>query len=92
MSDDNNKPPLRKTSDIWFMGYLQNEGYALEDYEVQHPGKSIFHVRISEEDWKKYKLEFHQHKVNKVRRNVESLKDLSFLLLLIVPVINIFGF
>jgi len=77
-NNTSNVPALRKTTDIWFMAYLQSRGYDLLDFEVLNPGKSIFQVKISEEDWKKYKMEFHQHEVNTIRRFVEGLKDLSF--------------
>ena len=76
---ETNNQVLKKTTDIWFMGFLQSKGYKLTDFEVINPGKSIFILMIAEDEWKKHKLAFHGHEVNVIRRYVEGLKDLSFL-------------
>lgn len=76
MAEENKE--LKKTTDIWFAAYLQFKGYELSDFEVLHPGKSVFLFTVSPEAWKDLKLEFNNHEISKIRRLTDGLKDLSY--------------
>ena len=57
-NEDKGNNQVKKTTDIWFAAYLQFKKYALQDFEVLHPGKSIFKFDIPDQSWKDLKLEF----------------------------------
>jgi hypothetical protein len=67
-----------ETTDIWFAAYLRYKGYEITDFEVMHRGKGKYIFSISEEDWKKLKLEFSKSETNAIKSFHLSLKDMTY--------------
>jgi hypothetical protein len=67
-----------KTTDIWFASFLKFKEYSLIDYEVIARGKAKYHFDISDEDWKKMKLEYLNSDLSKLKQIMEEIKDLAF--------------
>lgn len=67
-----------ETTDLFFAAYLKLKGFELSDYTVLSRGKGRYIFNISEEDYKKQKLEFSNSDISKIKQNCESLKDLLY--------------
>lgn len=66
------------TTDIWFSAFLKANGYEIIKFDVLSRGKGRYYFQISEEDWKKMKVEFNGSELLKYKYLIESLKDLVF--------------
>lgn len=66
------------TTDIWFSAFLKAKGYEIIKFDVLSRGKGRYYFQISEEDWKKMKVEFNASELLKYKYLIESLKDLVF--------------
>lgn len=70
---------MQKTTDIWFASFLQEiKNKAVTDYSVIKPGKGEFRFDLTDEEWKKFKLEFDQSDFSKLKYGQERLKDLIY--------------
>lgn len=67
-----------KTTDLWFAAFLKLKGYKIKDFIVISRGKGQYEFIISEELWKKEKLEFIQSDISRVKQIMEQLKDLLY--------------
>lgn len=69
---------LKKTKDLWFASFLLLKGYDVFDYTKLSSNKGEYIFDISDEDWKKFKLEFNVSNISKVKYFQEKLKDLIY--------------
>jgi len=67
-----------ETTDIWFASYLKFKGFELSGWEVLHRGKGKYKFDISEEEWRRIKLEFMSSETNSIKAFHLSLKDLTY--------------
>lgn len=67
-----------ETTDIWFASYLLYKGFELYDFEVIHRGKGKYKFNITEDEWKKLKLEFSTSETNAIKSHHLSLKDMTY--------------
>lgn len=70
----------QSTKDLWFASFLMLKGYTVSNYEILSANKikGIFYFDINLEDWTKYKLEFSESDISKVKYFQEQLKDLIY--------------
>ena len=66
---------VNKTRDLWFGAFLKFKGYKVSDFTLLNK-RGEFWFDISNEDWKKLKLEFDNSDISKMKWMLESLKDL----------------
>jgi hypothetical protein len=64
------------TTDLFFAAFLKMKGYELQDFEVISKGRGKFKFKISDEDYKKMKLEFLKSDISRLKQIIEELKDL----------------
>jgi len=69
---------MKKITDLWFASYLRSKGFELVDFELKHRGKGIYIFEISDEEYKKLRIEFFKSEVSKVKQIMEELKDLVY--------------
>ena len=75
MSEHNNKIG---TKDVWFSAYLQDLGHEIVAVNRITRGKAEYMFELSEEDWRKLKLDFHNSKLSKYKSLISKLKDLAY--------------
>jgi hypothetical protein len=66
------------TCDIWFAAYLKFNGYVIKDFEIIQRGKAKFIFDMSQEDYKKMKLDFIKSDLSKLKQIIEEVKDLAY--------------
>lgn len=69
---------MQNSTDLWFCAFLMSRGFEVKKYDVIFRGKARFYFDISEDDWKKYKLEFNNSDLVKYKMLIDQLKDLSY--------------
>lgn len=68
---------MKHSSDVWFISFLIIKGNKIAKYDVIERGRVKCYFEISEDDWKKHKLEFSQSEVSKYKQTIEMLKDMG---------------
>lgn len=66
------------TTDLFFASYLKLKGYKLTNYKVVSRGKGRYFFEITDEEYKKEKLEYSNSDISKIKQISESLKDLLY--------------
>lgn len=69
---------MKQSTDVWFCAYLINKGLVIKEYSVIARGKISCRFDISDNDWQKYKLEFHNSEISKFKSIIDKLKDLAY--------------
>lgn len=69
---------MKTSTDLFFCAFLKLKGVGLSSYDVIQRGKISCSYELSDEDWKKNKLEFNNSEFAKLKQIIEQLKDLSF--------------
>ncbi len=67
-----------ETTDIWFASYLQVKGFKLSDFTVMSRGKGSYKFDMTDEEWKKAKMDFSNSEVSKVKTSYSGLRDMLF--------------
>lgn len=67
---------VKLTTDIWFASFLKLKGHKVKNFDVMTKSKGRFHFEISEEEWKKLKLEFDASDISKIKMHQIALKDM----------------
>ena len=69
---------MKTTTDLWLATYLISKDVVLQDYKQLGPRKVSFCFDISDDDWKKLKLEYFSSELSEFKQAMEKLKDLSY--------------
>lgn len=69
---------MKTSTDLFFCAYLNLKGHNIHSYDVIQRGKISCSFDISDENWKKHKIEFNNSEFAKLKQLIEQLKDLSF--------------
>lgn len=64
------------TSDLFFAAFLKLKGYEIEDFQVISKGRGKYKFKMTEDEYKKQKIEFVKSDISKVKQHIEELKDL----------------
>ena len=67
-----------KTTDLWFASFLIFKKFKLSAYNVISRGKGEFFFQMTEEEWKKMKLEFNSSDLSVIKQTIDQLKDLCY--------------
>jgi hypothetical protein len=67
---------VKVTTDIWFASFLKLKEYQVINFDVLPKSKGRFYFNISDEDWKKLKLEFDASAISKIKMHQIALKDM----------------
>jgi len=67
-----------KTTDIWFASFLQLKGVKLSNFTIIGKGKGSFDFCLTEDEWRKFRLEFNDSDISKIKQIQLSLKDLLY--------------
>lgn len=81
---------LKSTSDVWYAAFLMSKGYKIINYTVIARGKVRCDFDITEEDWKKLKIEFNNSDIVKFKHYIDMIKDMAFIGLLTLPLLSVF--
>ena len=69
---------MKGSTDIWFTSFLLSKGYSVTDFELLAKHKGNYKFNISDEDWKKLKLEYISSDIKKLEELHKQLKDLLY--------------
>ncbi len=69
---------MKRVTDLWFASYLKCKGYELVDFELKQRGKGVYIFEISEEDYKKLRLDFFKSDISNIKQIMEALKDMAY--------------
>lgn len=69
---------LKVSSDVWFCAFLIKKGLKIKEYDVIDKGRVRCKFDVSEDEWKKYKLEFNNSELSEFKTIIDKLKDLAF--------------
>lgn len=69
---------MNSTTDLWFAAFLKLKGIELHTFEVLSRGKGKYTFAISNEDWKKMKMDFMRHDISRLKQIMQELKDLLY--------------
>ena len=61
------KKNIIDTTDIWFVSFLRMNGYNIHSFDVLPKSKGRFYFEMTEEEWKKMKLEFNRSTVSDIK-------------------------
>ena len=67
-----------KTTDIWFASFLQLKGVQLLNFSILSKGRGSFDFKLTEEEWRTFRLEFNNSDISKIKQIQLSLKDLLY--------------
>ena len=67
---------MKSSTDIWFIAFLVRSGFPVKDFTLIAKGKAKYFFDISDEDWKRCKMEFHNSEISQYKAIFEKLKDL----------------
>ena len=69
---------MKETTDLWFAAFLLLRGEVVANFAKIGPRKARYQFDISDEAWKKYKLEFFSSEIQQIKQKQEQLKDLIY--------------
>ena len=69
---------MKKTTDLWFVSYLELNGVQITSNKLLKPGKLEFTFILSDEEWTKFRLGFNNSDIQKYKQKIEALKDLAY--------------
>lgn len=69
---------LKVSSDVWFCAFLIKKGLKIKEYDVIDKGRVRCKFDVTEDEWKKYKLEFNNSELSEFKTIIDKLKDLAF--------------
>lgn len=69
---------VKATTDIWFSSFLRMKGYEIANFDVLPRMKGRYYFKISEDDWKKMKVEFNKSTVSEIKMQQIALKDMLY--------------
>lgn len=69
---------MKKTTDLWFVSYLELNGVKITSYKLLKPGKLEFIFALTDEEWSKHRLGFNNSDIQKYKQKIEALKDLAY--------------
>ena len=69
---------MKKTTDLWFVSFLELNGVKITSYRLLKPGKLEFTFDITDLDWSKMRLDFNNSDIQKYKQKIEALKDLAY--------------
>lgn len=69
---------LKKSTDLWFIAFLQSKGFKINNFNVITRGKIEASFDIADQEWLQLKLEFHNSELVKFKQLIEQLKDLGY--------------
>lgn len=69
---------LKTSSDVWFCAFLMKKGVQIKEYDIIDKGRVRCKFELSEDDWKKFKLEFNNSELSEFKTIIDKLKDLAF--------------
>jgi len=67
-----------KSRDIWFNSFLLYKGYKVSSFETDYNNRVICHFEVSEEEWKKMKLEYQNSEIARYKGFFDQVKELSW--------------
>ena len=69
---------MKKTTDLWLTTYIIMQGHPLADYNKIGPRKVEFGFDLSDDDWKKYKLQYLKSDYAKFEQEMAKLRELNY--------------
>lgn len=69
---------MMSTTDIWFAGFLTHLGYKMTKFEKLGRSKVKCFYELSDTQWEKAKLDFHNSELSKFKGYIEQIKDLGY--------------
>lgn len=69
---------MKYSTDLWLNAYLLLKEIPISSYELVERGKVRLYFNLSDEEWKRLKLEFSNSDFSKMKFMVEKIKDLSY--------------
>lgn len=69
---------MKYTTDVWFASFLLSKQIKLERYEVVDRNKVRCFFNLTDDDWKKLKVEFNNSEIIKFKGYIDQIKDLLY--------------
>jgi hypothetical protein len=69
---------MKKTTDLWFVSYLNFGGFPVSSFRIIRQGKVEFTFEMPDELWNRFKLEFNDSEIQRYKQRIEALKDLGY--------------
>lgn len=69
---------MKESTDVWFIAFLMSNGIKIESYVVLNNKKVKCFFKLTEEQWKEYKLKFNNSELVKYKTLIEQIKDLGY--------------
>lgn len=69
---------MLSSTDLWFCAFLVSKGHNVTKFDVIARGKAKYYFNISDDEWKKLKLEFNNSELANFKMLIDKLKDLSY--------------
>lgn len=69
---------IKSSTDVWFCAFLMSNNYKIAQYSVVGRGKVRCDFDITEEEWKKLKIDFNNSEIIKFKSYIDQIKDLAF--------------
>ena len=69
---------MKNTTDLWFASFLRLKGVPLADYDLEQPRKVRYKFKLSDQEWKAYKLEYLGSEFNNLEQLQKQLRDLAY--------------
>ena len=67
---------IKATTDMWFASFMKLKGNQVVNFDVLPKSKGRFYFNVSEDEWKKLKLEFDASDISKIKMHQIALKDM----------------
>lgn len=68
---------MKQTNDVWFMAFLTKRGHKFKEYFRSADKKVTLKFDISDDEWKKLRVEFYHSELAEYKRLVRQFKDLG---------------
>lgn len=69
---------MKSSTDVWLIAFLMSKKIPVADYRKKEYGKVECFFNLSEEEWKKLKLEFDNSEIVNFKTYLQRIKDLYF--------------
>lgn len=69
---------MKFTTDVWFAAFLIHKGNKVANYDVLERGKVRCYFDLTDKEWQKFKLEFHNSELSSFKTTIDKLKDLGY--------------
>lgn len=78
MSGSESRAQLKECDNIYVVAFLSDRGVDFKDYGIKRKNLVVCYYELSDEEWRRWKLEYSKSEFSKVEQAVKKVMSLGY--------------